>query len=299
MFTGYLNLQLGMFRQATGDQRFSSAESLVFEWSRRQRFAYDHQSINAIAVRNFDQDLCLWPCEPVLGPGRTRGYVFPYCNAVTTAGVAIMDKFDGMAHAAEIARRSRPVLEREFTDRDGELVAFMISGIGMSVRSRLSGPTMTAAALGLTAPLFPDLAMRAWDVLRHEWLESARFEVPGSAGEVIPDWSSNAKTNAESLAAAMMLADACGDRSGMSDCGTRRASSFGSGRQLAPRVSSVSPTPPSTATACWASLPLAGPERSPTCSPCRVRAPGIRGRGCSMYRTRMSLLRRRFRTAQL
>ena len=59
---------------------------------------------------------------------------------MTTAGVAIMDKFDGTAHAAEIARRSRPVLEREFTDRDGELVAFMISGIGMSVRSGCRAP---------------------------------------------------------------------------------------------------------------------------------------------------------------
>lgn len=77
MFSGYLNLQLAMYRQATGDNRFDRSESLVFEWSARQRFGFDHQEVNAITIRNFDQDLCLSPCEPALSRGRTRGYVFP------------------------------------------------------------------------------------------------------------------------------------------------------------------------------------------------------------------------------
>jgi hypothetical protein len=212
MFTGYLNLQLGMFRQATGDTRYTTPGSIVFDWSPRQRFTYDHPTINGIAVRNFNQDLCLWPCEPVPSRGRTRGFVFPYCNAVTTAGIAVADSLNGTTHARGIAERLSRMLDREFTNSVGDLVGFMVSGLGLSSGSMLTGPTVTAAVTAFLAPLCPDLAWRVWQVLQNEWLESGRYLTAKSAGAVMPDWGSNRKTNAESLAAAMLLADACGEQ---------------------------------------------------------------------------------------
>lgn len=133
MFTGYLNLQLAMFRQATGDSRFDSAESIVFDWSPRQRYTYTHQQINSIAIGNFDQDLCLWACEPVVSRGRKRGLVFRYCNAVTTAGIAAMDVVNDTAFAAEIAVRVEKMMEREFMLGGNDLLGFMISGVGLRV----------------------------------------------------------------------------------------------------------------------------------------------------------------------
>jgi hypothetical protein len=201
-----------MFRQATGDTRYTTPESVVFDWSPRQRFTYDHPTINYIAVRNFDQDLCLWPCEPVPSRGRRRGFVFPYCNAVTTAGIAVADAVNGTTHARGIAERMSRMLDREFTNDMGDLVGFTVSGLGLSTGSMLSGPTVTAAVAAFLAPLCPDLAWPAWQVLQKEWLESGRYLTPGSAGAVMPDWGSKRKTNAESLAAAMLLADACGEQ---------------------------------------------------------------------------------------
>ncbi|BBY25118.1 linalool dehydratase/isomerase domain-containing protein [Mycobacterium stomatepiae] len=211
MFSGYLNLQLAMYRKATGDRRFDDAESLVFEWSQRQRFAFDHQKINAITIRNFDQDLFLWPCEPVLGPGRRRGYVFPYCNTVTVAGIAIMDTVNGTSFGTDIARRVDEVLAAEYTLGANDLAAFMISGIGLSVRRVMSGPGSTAGVAAFIAPLQPDLAWRAWQVLKREWLQTGLYRQPASAGQEMPDWASGAKTNAETLASAMHLAYAVGD----------------------------------------------------------------------------------------
>lgn len=212
MFTGYLNLQLAMFRQACGESSFDAADSLVFDWSPRQRFAFTHQQVNSIAIRNFDQDLCLWPCEPVLSPGRKRGFVFPYCNAVTTAGIAMMDTVNGTDTATEIAARTELMLQREFTLGGTDLVAFLISGLGLRVRSVMVGPTVTATIAALLAPLCPDLAWRAWETLRREWLETGDYRIPGSAGGELPDWATNAKTNTAPLAGAMLLADSCGER---------------------------------------------------------------------------------------
>jgi hypothetical protein len=103
------------------------------------------------------------------------------------------------------------MMDREFTDDAGDLLGFMISGIGLSSRSLLPGPTVTAAVAAFIAPLCPDLAARAWQVLRREWLDSGRYLRAGSAGAAIPDWGTRQKTNAESLAAAMLLADGCGE----------------------------------------------------------------------------------------
>lgn len=211
MFSGYLNLQLAMFRQATGDSRFELPGSLVFNWSPRQRFSFDHQQINTICIRNFNQDLYLWPCEPVLSPGRKRGYVFPYCNTVTTAGIAIMDTVNATNYGSSIANNVAGVLEREYTRAANDMAAFVVSGLGLSVRRVMSGTGSTAGVAAFIAPLCPELGWRAWEILKREWLETDLFREPSSTGREMPDWSTGAKTNAETLAAAMHLAHTVGD----------------------------------------------------------------------------------------
>jgi hypothetical protein len=211
MFTGYLNLQLAMFRQATGDHRFDREGALAFEWSPKQRFTFNHNRINDIVIRNFQEDLCLWPCEPVpLRPTRKRGFVFPYCNAVATAGAAVTDALNGTQHAHRIAARLEESMNREFTSASGELVTFITSGFGITVRI-VSGPANSAAVAGLIVPLCPDLAWRTWEILRRDWLETGRYRTANSAGGENPDWGTGAKTNAESLAASMLLARECGE----------------------------------------------------------------------------------------
>ncbi|QVI27276.1 hypothetical protein MN2019_24185 [Mycolicibacterium neoaurum] len=212
MFTGYLNLQLGMYRQATGDSRFDEPGSIVFDWSDRQRYEYSHREINSITIGNFDQDLCLWPCEPVVSRGRKRGFVFPYCNAVATAGIGIADTFHGSAFAPDIARQVEAMVEREFTLAGDDLVAFIISGLGLRIRSVMVGTSVTATIAAFLAPLCPDLSWRAWETIKREWLETGDYRVPASAGAELPDWATNAKTNAAPLAGAMLLANSVGER---------------------------------------------------------------------------------------
>ncbi|WP_433520599.1 hypothetical protein ACQPZ2_24540 [Nocardia pseudovaccinii] len=214
MFTGYLNLQLAMFRQATGDHRFDTPGSLTFSWSPTERFVYDHPTINDIVIRNFGGELSLWPCEPLpVGRGRRHGLVFPYCNAVSTAGVAILDALTGTGHAADISRRFQSDLDTEFTAADGDIVSFIASGLGFTARA-FRGPATTASVAAFVAPLLPDLAWRAWEILLREWLTTDRFRRLGTGGSespIVADWGSQAATNAESFAAAMMLAQECGE----------------------------------------------------------------------------------------
>ncbi|MBF6175778.1 hypothetical protein [Nocardia blacklockiae] len=214
MFTGYLNLQLGLFEQATGDRRYRAPGALEFRWSPDRAYRYGHEEINAIVVRNFDGELCLWPCEPLpIGRGRTRGLVFPYCNAVSAAGLAVMDALRGTGHAAELAPRLRHALDTEFTAADGDLVTFLVSGLGLTARG-FRGPTTTAGISAFLAPLLPELGWRAWEILRRDWLETGVYLHPGSAGTESPtaeDWGSRAATNAEPLAAAMLLAQERGE----------------------------------------------------------------------------------------
>jgi hypothetical protein len=216
MFTGYLNLQLAMFRQATGDTRFSDAGSLEFRSSPTRSVSYDQDSLNRIVIRNFGGELCLWPCEPLpLGRSRTRGLVFPYCNTVSVAGVAVTDALSGSNFAPDIASRLRQKLDSEFTAADGDIVTFTTSGLGVTARG-FRGPTTTAGILAFAAPLLPEHAWRAWEILRLEWLETGQYLKPGSGGAESPtaeDWGSGARTNAEPLAAAMLLAQECGDTS--------------------------------------------------------------------------------------
>ncbi|MFQ6395048.1 hypothetical protein ACLMAJ_16480 [Nocardia sp. KC 131] len=214
MFTGYLNLQLGMFRQATGDARFAEPGSLRFHWSPGRQFDYRHDTINDIVIRNFDSDFVLWPCEPLpVGRARTHGLVFPYCNAVSAAGVAVSDAVNGTSSATPIVDRFQAGLAAEFTAADGDIVTFIASGLGLTARA-FRGPATTAGIAAFVAPLLPDLAWRAWEVLRHEWLDTGQFHRTGSGGAESPvaeDWGSRAKSNAESLAAAMLLAQECGE----------------------------------------------------------------------------------------
>ena len=211
MFSGYLNLQLAMFRQATGDRRFDRDDALVFEWSPEQRFTFSHKRVNDIVIRNFQEDLCLWPCEPApFGAARKRGFVFPYCNAVAAAGVGVTDGLNGTRHVDRIATRLEDAMNQEFTSADGELVTFATSGLGITVRM-LAGPTNTASVAAFITPLCPDLAWRTWEILRRDWLETGRYRTANSAGAVMPDWGTGAKTNAESFAASMLLARECGE----------------------------------------------------------------------------------------
>ncbi|MFI6368139.1 hypothetical protein ACIBG0_36000 [Nocardia sp. NPDC050630] len=214
MFTGYLNLQLAMFGQATGDRRFDTPGSLTFSWSPTEEFTYDHPAINDIVIRNFGGELGLWPCEPLpVGRRRRHGLVFPYCNAVSAAGVAILDALVGTSHAADISRRFQRGLDSEFTAADGDIVSFIASGLGFTARA-FRGPATTASVAAFVAPLLPDLAWRAWEILLREWLTTDRFRHLGTGGSespIVADWGSQAATNAESFAAAMLLAQECGE----------------------------------------------------------------------------------------
>lgn len=212
MFSGYLNLQLGLFRHATGDRRYDDNGAIVFDWSPQQRFSFDHPRINDIVIRNFGEDLCLWPCEPApLGLHRKRGFVFPYCNAVAAASVGVTDRVQGTHIAPEIGARVEQALQREFTTSAGDLVAFIAAGAGITARI-FAGPTTTAGVAGFLAPLCPDLAWRSWEILRRDWLDNDRYRIVHSAGGENPDWGSGAKTNAGPIAAAMFLARECGEQ---------------------------------------------------------------------------------------
>ena len=264
MFTGYLNLQLAMFRQATGDRRFDRDDALVFQWSPEQRFGFNHQRINDIVIRNFQQDLCLWPCEPhPLGAARTRGMVFPYCNAVAAAGAGVTDALNGTRYVDSIAARLEVATNEEFTSANGDLIMATASGLGVALRI-VMGPTNTAAVAAFIAPLCPDLAWRTWEIVRREWLETG--SVPhrelgrrrcsrlgyGTRRRTPNPWRPRCCSRANAAR-----------RRGTTNCGARPSNNSTSPRTRHIPVCADSRTPRFTRTECWPSAASVEAASSP------------------------------------
>ncbi|MEX2555418.1 MAG: hypothetical protein WEB06_07295 [Actinomycetota bacterium] len=160
MYSGYLGLMLGMYAATTGDRSFDEPGSLSLRWNDRRSFVYDHPSVIDAVIRNYrSTPWGLFPCEP--------GLNFVGCNAIGLLGVMLWDQVTGSAHSPAISEPLRRSLEAEFTTADGDIITIISRRHGYSMRFARSA--MAQAGQGLfNRPFAPDLADRAWAVLRRE-----------------------------------------------------------------------------------------------------------------------------------
>lgn len=161
MLTGWHGTMLG-FYALLNDRRYAEPGALTFRWSPDETYPHDHHAVARQIHDGMDRsDYTLIPCEP--------NWVYTVCNAFGINAMLGHDRAHGTAYVEDLRERLRWSYEHEFLRPDGRIVGVRARHLG------LSWNFWTGAAVQLNTvywmhPAFPDLAQRAWWLLRRNEL---------------------------------------------------------------------------------------------------------------------------------
>jgi len=204
MYSGWYAAMIGMHASNTGDDRYQRPGSIVFRHPRGREFVYDWPSVVGILADNFRRGpFTLFPCEP--------NWIYVMCNNFAGIGLRIHDRLRGTQDWPAVEPRYRHSLEHEFMTADGRLVAIRSARTGLTIPSLTS--TMADAVVAFYMhPLFPDIARRSWEIVRHDLVhidaEAVRVDLRG--WDRI-DTGNYRRSNATTFAAVMAAATEMGD----------------------------------------------------------------------------------------
>jgi hypothetical protein len=160
MYSGWYAAQLGLYALATGDRRYDAPGALTLQRASGERYVHDHPSLVRTLVENVrNSEFCLFPCEP--------NWIYPLCNNQAALGIRTCDRLHGTQHWADLEALYRRRLEEEFIDVDGHFVLLRSTRTGFTIPG-LSSSKEDAIFAFWMHPLFPDLALRAWEIARDE-----------------------------------------------------------------------------------------------------------------------------------
>jgi hypothetical protein len=204
MYSGWYAAMIGMHASNTGDDRYTRPRSIVFRHPSGREFAYDWPNIVDILADNFTRcPFTLFPCEP--------NWIYVMCNNFAGIGLRIHDRLHGTRYWPALEPRYRESLEQEFMTLDGRLVAIRSARTGLTIPS-LTSTMADAVAASYMHPLFPDVARRSWEIVRHDLVHVDR------AGAYVElrgwdriDTGNYRRSNATTLAAVMAAAAEMGD----------------------------------------------------------------------------------------
>jgi hypothetical protein len=160
MLTGYININLLLYMNATGDDRYTKPGSMNFIWNDKTSYQHDIHTINQSIMDNFlSQKYCLYPCEP--------NWIYPACNLRGMIALALYDTVFGTKQIEEIMPAFRKQLEAEFINPDGTLVSLRSKHTGHA----LPFPVPAGGLAKYLHPVLPDLAKMDYAFARHENIE--------------------------------------------------------------------------------------------------------------------------------
>ena len=123
-------------------------------------FAYDYPAIvEALARNERESAFCLFPCEP--------NWIYPFCNNQGVIGILIHDRLRGTDNWKQIEALYRERLAQEFTDIDGHFILIRSTATGFTIPG-LSSASEDANLAFWMHPTVPDVAVRAWEIARHQ-----------------------------------------------------------------------------------------------------------------------------------
>lgn len=205
MYSGYLGMQIGMYQAVTGDLRHDEPGAFTLNHPNGEQYVYDFPKITEIVSRQFfDNDYCLWPCEPNM--------IYPLCNVFGGIGLAAFDAAHGTSHWARIEPRFRAKLREEFTHIDGTIMALKAGHTGLPFVPGGISSLLTVAAW--VSPLFADLAAVQWAMAKAELFDQADniYHLRDRKALVFPDPGSYRRNYAFTLSNMLMAAAELGDR---------------------------------------------------------------------------------------
>ncbi len=163
MYSGWYAAQIGLFEAASGDRRYAVPGAVTLVASNGARYEHDYASIVKVLADNERRsDFCLFPCEP--------NWIYPFCNNQAALGIKLHDRLHGTSYWTEIEDQYRRRLEEEFIDVDGHLTLIRSTRTGFSIPG-LSSSKEDAILSFWMHPMFPDIAVRFWEIARHELFE--------------------------------------------------------------------------------------------------------------------------------
>ena len=157
MLTGYFGMQVNQYMLNSGDRRYATPGSLTFRLNERTAYPHDaHTIIDSVRDNHQRSDFCLFPCEP--------NWVYAVCNMYGMSALAAHDAVFGTQYAKVILPRWQQMIDTEFTDRKGSLIALRSYWTGLEVPFYAG-----EAGFAFFANVFsPALAARLWAVGRKE-----------------------------------------------------------------------------------------------------------------------------------
>ena len=162
MLTGWLGYQLASYLSNTHDPRYLSKGSVTFTHPRGSRFEYDFGSLTEALLSNFQRsDFTLYPCEP--------NWIYALCNGFGILPLPIHDRLYGTGYTEQILPGFRRGFENEFLSTDGRTIGIRSAWTGLTVPA-MTSVISDASVIWQLAPVFPDIARRQYEILRHEWV---------------------------------------------------------------------------------------------------------------------------------
>jgi Linalool dehydratase/isomerase len=164
MFSGFVAAQLNYAANAAGQREHPTTRNLVFAHPRGQRFEYSPTAIIEALHRGFrDAEFGLLSCEP--------NWIYPLCNAITASAIRAHDTAAGTAMWDEISPSFRKRLEGEFITARGRFIPCRSNYTGLAVPP-IGGLVIQAFPCLFFNTIFPDIALRQWNILRRELTET-------------------------------------------------------------------------------------------------------------------------------
>lgn len=163
MYTGWYGSLLAMNMSNFSDQTFNQPGSIRLAHPSGRVYSYNFSQMCEIMAQNFRKsDFCLFPCEP--------RWIYPMCNNFGGLALKTHDRLFGTDYWSGIEDQYRQKLEDEFITVNGRITAIRDYRTGMTIPGLTSAMADAAAAYYMN-PLFPDLARRSWEVIRHELVD--------------------------------------------------------------------------------------------------------------------------------
>lgn len=160
MYTGFVALQMALFRASTGRSDFSDDGRFTLTHPSGARYAHNAKSLQARLQHEYHASaFYLIACEP--------NWVYPLCNTIGASAMRAFDTQYGENTWSKHAGEFRRHLETEFLDGFGRYVPCRSARTGLALPA-IGGAMPLAMPCFFLNALAPDLARRQWLLLRRQ-----------------------------------------------------------------------------------------------------------------------------------
>lgn len=164
MYTGFVALQMALFRSSTGRNDFEQAGRFTLKHPSGKSYTHNFASLVGTLERGYKTSpFFLIACEP--------NWVYPLCNTIGASAILAFDAQHQQSRWAGYAQGFRHHLESEFLDGFGRYIPCRSARTGLALPA-IGGVMPQAMPCFFLNAIAPDLARRQWLLLRRKLFDS-------------------------------------------------------------------------------------------------------------------------------